>query len=57
MKCAFCSKAIEEGTGMMVVDRNGKLLPFDSTKCEKNMLKLNRDSRDFKWANNQSGRK
>lgn len=53
MKCIFCSMHIEEGTGIMVVDKNGKLLPFDSTKCEKNMLKLNRDPRDFKWANNQ----
>ncbi|HLD83719.1 MAG TPA: 50S ribosomal protein L24e [archaeon] len=50
MKCSFCSKEVEEGTGLVFVDKNGKLFSFDSQKCEKNMFKLGRDPRNFKWA-------
>jgi large subunit ribosomal protein L24e len=48
MKCSFCSEEIREGTGVMVADKNGKVLAFDSRKCEKNM-NLGRDPRKFKW--------
>ena len=41
---------MEEGTGLVFVDKNGKLFSFDSQKCEKNMFKLGRDPRNFKWA-------
>ncbi len=33
----------------MLAKKDGKVLYFDSTKCEKNMLKLGRKSRDVKW--------
>ena len=36
--CSFCNKPISIGTGVMFVDKSG------------NMLKLNRKSRDYKWA-------
>ncbi len=47
--CSFCNREIEKGTGKMVIQKNGKVMYFDSTKCEKNMLKLERDPRKFKW--------
>ena len=34
----------------MYVKSNGKILYFDSKKCEKNMIKLGRDPRNLKWA-------
>ncbi|MBI2972140.1 MAG: 50S ribosomal protein L24e [Candidatus Aenigmarchaeota archaeon] len=49
-KCSFCSGTLEAGTGTMVVDRAGKISWFCSKKCEKNLLKLGRDPRRFKWA-------
>jgi large subunit ribosomal protein L24e len=49
-RCSFCNKEIEPGTGMIYVKNNGTLLRFCSSKCRKNMLKLKRESRDFKWA-------
>lgn len=48
--CSFCSRRVEQGTGKMVIAKTGKILWFDSLKCEKNMLKLGRDPRKFKWA-------
>lgn len=49
VKCSFCGKDIEPGTGKIYVKTDGKVLHFHSMKCEKNMLKLNRKPRDFKW--------
>jgi large subunit ribosomal protein L24e len=49
-KCSFCGKNIEKGSGKMFVENNGKIYHFCSSKCEKNLLKLRRDPRDFKWA-------
>ena len=50
MKCSFCSIVVEKGTGKMHIHSTGKILYFCSNKCEKNMLKLGRDPRNFKWA-------
>jgi len=47
-KCSFCSKNVNYGSGKMVVETNGKILWFCSSKCEKN-ANLGRDPRDFKW--------
>ncbi len=47
--CNFCGKEIPKGTGKMFVRDNGSVLYFCSSKCEKNMLKLGRDPRNFKW--------
>ena len=49
-RCTFCKEDIEQGTGKMFVTKEGKVLNFCSTKCEKNMLKLKRIPRNFKWA-------
>lgn len=48
-KCAFSGKEIPKGKGKMYVKDNGTVLWFYSSKCEKNMLKLKRDPRKFKW--------
>jgi large subunit ribosomal protein L24e len=50
MKCTFCSKKLDEGTGKIFVQKSGKILYFCSNKCEKNMLTLKRDSKKLKWA-------
>ncbi len=52
-KCSFCNSAIEAGTGKVVIEKNGSMLWFCSSKCEKNMVKLGRDSRDVKWVSRE----
>ncbi len=49
MKCSFCKREIEPGTGKMFVRNDGKVLYFCSSKCEKNMLELGRKPRKVKW--------
>jgi large subunit ribosomal protein L24e len=49
MKCSFCNNEIAPGTGTMYVKASGQILYFCSSKCEKNMLKLNRIPREQKW--------
>lgn len=49
-KCSFCDNAIEKGTGKLIIDKAGQMLWYCSSKCEKNMIKLGRDPRRFKWA-------
>jgi large subunit ribosomal protein L24e len=48
-KCSFCGYDIAPGTGIINVRRDGRLLRFCSSKCRKNLLKLRRDPRKFKW--------
>ena len=48
-KCSYCGKQIEKGTGKIFVKKDGKILNFHNSKCEKNMLKLKRKARNFKW--------
>lgn len=49
MKCSFCNKEIEKGTGMMFVKNDGRVFYFCSSKCEKNMLKLHREPARTNW--------
>ena len=49
MKCSFCGKNIEKGTGKIYVKSSGKIINFCSTKCEKNLLKLKRKPRKIRW--------
>lgn len=49
VKCEFCKNNIEPGTGKMLVMKDGKIMYFCSTKCEKNLLKLGRKSRTTRW--------
>lgn len=48
-KCSFCGNIIVKGTGKIFVFKSGKINNFCSNKCEKNMLKLKRKPRKFKW--------
>jgi len=52
-RCSFCNKNIEKGTGKMYVTKVGKVFNFCSMKCEKNLLKLKRKPRDYKWASKE----
>ncbi|MEM0133702.1 MAG: 50S ribosomal protein L24e [Thermoplasmatales archaeon] len=47
--CSFCGSKIEFGTGKMFVRRDGSILYFDTSKCEKNFLKLHREPRRVRW--------
>ncbi len=47
--CSFCGNKIEKGTGKIFVFNSGKIANLCSSKCEKNMLKLNRKPRNLKW--------
>ncbi|MFQ6020627.1 MAG: 50S ribosomal protein L24e [Candidatus Aenigmatarchaeota archaeon] len=49
MKCSFCNKEIENGTGKMFVRNDGKIFYFCKSKCEKNMLKLRREPHKVRW--------
>ena len=51
LKCSFCGSEIERGTGKLYVRKDGSVLRFCSSKCEKNLLKLKRKARKFKWTN------
>jgi large subunit ribosomal protein L24e len=52
VRCSFCNKNIERGTGKIVVSKIGKISHFCSMKCEKNSLKLKRKPIKFKWTKN-----
>jgi large subunit ribosomal protein L24e len=49
MKCSFCSKDIERGTGKIYVQNDGRVFYFCTMKCEKNQIKLKRKGWDHKW--------
>ncbi|MCS7122439.1 MAG: 50S ribosomal protein L24e [Candidatus Micrarchaeota archaeon] len=50
MKCSFCGREIALGRGIIYFTSNGKMYSFDSSKCRRNMLRLNRDPKDMKWS-------
>jgi large subunit ribosomal protein L24e len=49
MRCSFCKREIEPGTGKMYVRNDGRIFYFCSSKCERNMLVLGRNPRKVKW--------
>ncbi|MEK6949537.1 MAG: 50S ribosomal protein L24e [Nanoarchaeota archaeon] len=49
-KCTFCGDNLNPGTGKMFVQKDGKILYFCSSKCEKNMLKLRRKPITTRWS-------
>lgn len=49
MKCSFCGNEVPKGNGTLFVRKTGKKYLFCSKKCEKNLVKLGRDPRKFKW--------
>ncbi len=48
-RCSFCGTEIERGTGKILVKKDGTLLYFCSSKCEKNLIKLGRNPVKFGW--------
>ncbi|MHC1570481.1 MAG: 50S ribosomal protein L24e [Methermicoccaceae archaeon] len=46
--CSFCGKEIEAGTGKMFVKKDGTVLFYCSSKCEKNHA-LKRIPRHVRW--------
>lgn len=49
VKCTFCGKEIDKGTGKIFVKDDGRIINFCSTKCEKNMFKLKRKPAKVRW--------
>ena len=47
-RCNFCGNEIEKGTGMIFVEKIGKVLHFCSSKCERN-VDLGRIPRHTRW--------
>lgn len=54
LQCTFCGNNIEPGTGKMFVKKDGTVLYFCSSKCEKNSLKLKRLPRKVRWVKKTS---
>src|SRR3989344_4548809 len=47
-KCSFCGTEIEKGTGMIDVEKIGKVHNFCSSKCERN-VDLGRKAKHVRW--------
>jgi large subunit ribosomal protein L24e len=52
--CSFCGSDIEPGTGKLFVKKDGTVLFFCKSKCQKNMLKLGRIPRRVRWTKSYS---
>lgn len=50
MKCSFCGFEISKGTGKIYVKKDGTTYFFCAMKCEKNLLKLNRNPVNVEWS-------
>ncbi len=49
MKCSYCNKDIQIGTGKIYVKKDGTVYNFCSHKCEMNQLKLKRKPSQVNW--------
>ena len=47
-KCTFCGNDIEKGTGVMYVEKTGKVHHYCSSKCERN-VDLGRKPKHVRW--------
>ena len=52
--CSFCGSDIEPGTGKLFVKKDGTVLFFCKSKCQKNMLQLRRIPRRVRWTKSYS---
>jgi len=50
VECSFCGGKLAPGTGLLFVKKEGTMLFFCSSKCEKNLLVLKRRPTATKWA-------
>ena len=51
--CSFSNEEIPKGTGEMYVLRDGTVLHFCNSKCQKNYVKLRREGRRTKWTSKE----
>lgn len=51
VRCNFCGVEVKPGQGKIYAKKDGTTFNFCSNKCEKNLLKLKRVARKFKWTN------
>jgi large subunit ribosomal protein L24e len=49
MNCNFCGAPIEQGTGKMYIKKDGTVLYFESSKCQRNQVGLGRVNRNVPW--------
>ncbi len=49
VKCTFCGKEVEAGTGTIYIKDDAKMFNFCSMKCRKNQLKLKRNPVHTTW--------
>ena len=47
-KCTFCGNDIEKGTGMIYVEKTGRVHYYCSSKCERN-VGLGRNPKHVRW--------
>ncbi|MBI2550429.1 hypothetical protein HYV83_04590 [Candidatus Woesearchaeota archaeon] len=47
-RCSFCGNEIEKGTGLIFVEKIGKVHHYCSSKCERNVL-LGRKPKHVRW--------
>lgn len=57
MKCNYCNKEIPLGTGILFVKKDGTAYNLCSSKCEKNLFKLNRKASKVKWVTKSKANK
>ncbi len=49
VKCVFCGLEEDAFRGMHLIQNDGTVSYYCSSKCRKNALKLKRDKRKLKW--------
>ncbi len=49
VKCVFCGREEHSFKGVHLIQNDGNVSFFCSSKCRKNTLKLKRDKRKLKW--------
>jgi large subunit ribosomal protein L24e len=47
--CSYCNRSFDRTSGKVLIQNTGKILYFDSNKCEKYMIKLQRSPKRLKW--------
>lgn len=55
--CTFSGESIKPGTGIMYVQKDGKILWFKNSKCKKNFLVLKRKPVNTRWTKHAQNEK
>ena len=51
VKCSFCGKEIQKGTGKLYVKKDGVVFNFCSSKCQNAQIKRGFKNRITPWTN------